>query len=193
MEHSVVPLQKLIHNIGEDGAKAVLSTFSCPLNPDIETFLHDKAIPSNKQRFSVTHLVFEDDESALIPLGFFALANKILSGVTEIFPAKLWRRVKRFAMLADDMYQLPSVLIAQLGKNFTDGLDKRISGEELLRLALNEVLRAQMIIGGKTTYLECEDAPKLRAFYEANGFAYIGERETDEHGQPLLQYIRRVE
>jgi len=116
--------------MGEDGAKAVLSTFSCPRNPDIEAFLRDNAIPSNKQRFSITYLIFDANDPALVPLGYFTLASKILNGVTALFPTRIWRRVKRFAILADDMYQLPSVLIAQLGKNFAHGLDKRINGEQ---------------------------------------------------------------
>jgi len=193
MSYKVVSLQQLMEDIGEEGAQTLLSLFSCPRNPDIEVFLHKKAITSNKQRFSMTHLVCADDGGEFEIVAYFSLANKILNGVTEMFPAKIWRRVKRFAIPAEDMYQLPSVLIAQLGKNFADGLDRRISGECLLQLALGEIQRAQMIVGGKTTFLECEDTPKLRAFYEANGFAYIGRRDTEEHEKPLLQYIRWVE
>lgn len=39
MEYRITPLHELIRDMGEDGAKAVLSTFSCPRNPDIEAFL----------------------------------------------------------------------------------------------------------------------------------------------------------
>lgn len=195
MSYAVIPLQNFMDTLGEDSVEKILSSFLCPRNLDIETFIRNKAFLSNKQRTSITHLVFEEKDRMRAPVGFFSLANKILNGAKENFPRKLWDRVKRFAILAGGRYQFASVLIAQLGKNYADGLDKRISGEELLGLAINEVRRAQMIVGGKTTYLECEDTPKLRAFYERNGFSYIGRRAAgdDDHSDLLLQYIRWVE
>ncbi|MCL2495162.1 MAG: N-acetyltransferase [Oscillospiraceae bacterium] len=190
MKYRVIQLQQLIDDLGEDVAQALLSSFSCPRNKDIEGFLREKAILANRQRITMTHLVFEQGENGFLLVAYFALANKILSGVKGGFPRKLWDRIKRFAILADNRYQVPSVLIAQLGKNYTNGLNERISGVDLLSLAMGEVRSAQMIVGGKTTYLECEDAPKLRAFYEKNGFVYIGQRQTEgDDSRLLLQYL----
>ena len=35
--------------LGEEAAKKLLSSFSCPLNPDVEYFLHNTAIEFTKQ------------------------------------------------------------------------------------------------------------------------------------------------
>ena len=55
---------------------------------------------------------------------------------------------------------------------------------------------AQQILGGKIVYLECEDVPALRRFYEDNGFSDFGKRmlEGDERdkmqGQYLIQMLK---
>ena len=55
--YKIVNLKLMVDAVGEDTAQAVLSTFSCPLNEDVEKFLHVKAIDFAKQGFSQTHLV----------------------------------------------------------------------------------------------------------------------------------------
>ena len=68
-------------------------------------------------------------------------------------------------------------IYSQLGKN--ENYSTLISGDELLSLACLEVEKAQSIVGGKVVYLECEDTPKLKDFYERNGFVIFGKRELD--------------
>jgi hypothetical protein len=89
-------------------------------------------------------------------------------------------------------------LIAQLGKNFTDGYNKLITGKELLKMACDMVETVQLNIGGKITYVECEDKPILKEFYESYGFCCFGVRqlERDEtelfKGEYLLQLIKYI-
>ena len=45
---------------------------------------------------------------------------------------------------------------------------KLIRGDELLKLACDKVREAQYILGGRFVFLECEDKPKLKEFYEDN-------------------------
>jgi hypothetical protein len=47
--YTVVNIRDLIDEIGEDGTAHILSSFSCPLNPDIEEFLKKSAIEFCKQ------------------------------------------------------------------------------------------------------------------------------------------------
>lgn len=87
-------------------------------------------------------------------------------------------------------------MIAQLGKNFSDGYNELITGDELLKLALDSVAEVQMKIGGKLAYIECEDKPVLIEFYRRNGFVELGKRnldkdETNLTGQYLVQMIRK--
>ena len=42
--YNVVNLNDLLEVCGEEHTKELLSNFSCPLNADVENFLHTKAI-----------------------------------------------------------------------------------------------------------------------------------------------------
>ena len=91
-------------------------------------------------------------------------------------------------------YTVAAPLIAQLGKNYTDGNDSLISGDDLLNLAMNRVKKVQNEVGGRFAYLECEDKEDLINFYERNSFKMFGKRnldrdETDICGTYLLQYF----
>lgn len=85
-------------------------------------------------------------------------------------------------------------MIAQLGKNYANGNDTLISGNELLFLAMEKVKKVQNEVGGRFAYLECEDKKKLKEFYERNRFKLFGKRkldldEADVTGTHLLQYF----
>lgn len=51
-------LLDMLDEIGEERVQFILSSFSCPLNPDVEVFLRGKAIPFAKMGIAATHLVF---------------------------------------------------------------------------------------------------------------------------------------
>jgi len=94
-----------------------------------------------------------------------------------------------------DKYLLSVPLIGQLSKNFTDGNDRLISGDDLLGLALERVSASQELVSGRMVYLECTDTPELIGFYERNGFFRIGNRVTDgdasgdDHLVLMIKYL----
>lgn len=51
-------LSDLLEQLGEGEVKSILSSFSCPINADVERFLKTNAIEFSKRGFSKTHLVF---------------------------------------------------------------------------------------------------------------------------------------
>ena len=57
-------LRDLIEVRGEADVKAELSEFSCPLNRDVEYFLHHKVIEFTKQGIASTHLVYTSYKEA---------------------------------------------------------------------------------------------------------------------------------
>ena len=83
-----------------------------------------------------------------------------------------------------------------MGKNYTNGYDKLITGDILLKFACDKIREAQELMGGRFVFLECEDKPELKEFYESNGFVCFGKRnlEKDErdknNGQYLLQMLK---
>ena len=78
----------------------------------------------------------------------------------------------------DDTYSLSAYLIAQLGKNYANHNDKRITGKQLLGLAINQIKDLQYLIGGTIMFLEAEKKPGLINFYKDNGFVEFDTRET---------------
>ena len=95
-----------------------------------------------------------------------------------------------------DRYDIPAPLIGQLAKNFSHGYNSLITGDELLKMACDRVRIAQMIIGGKIVYLECENKPALIEFYKRNGFIAFSERPLDRDetslmsGRTMIQMLR---
>ena len=182
---------------GEDAAKGILSSFSCPLNPDVENFLKYKAIEFAKQGLSQTHLVFASYRDEIVLVGYFTLANKQLAVSKKKISKTQAKRVGKFGPYDPQTksYYIAAPLIAQLGKNFTNAYNKLISGDELLTIACEKVSIVQMAIGGRYVYVECEDIPHLTDFYSRNGFVDFDTREldadeTDLKGEYLVQMIR---
>lgn len=206
-EYKVVNLSALIDEIGEGAVKRILSNFSCPLNPDVEDFLRSKAIDFAKQGWAQTHLVFflseaeKKDEKILV--AYFALANKYVRIPIDLLGkagSKLRSRIKRFATYDSDHreYFFSAPLIAQLGKNYTDGNNELIEGNALLAEACHKIGKIQFELGGRFTYLECEDKPVLTEFYKRNGFYDFGKRYLDKDevdklsGSYLIQMLKYI-
>ena len=130
------------------------------------------------------------------------MANKVLciEKWTKLNLSKTWKkRISRFAVYDEytGRYTLPIPLIGQLGKNYYNGYNKLINGDDLLSLALNKIEVVQGIIGGKIVFVECEPKEKIVEFYERNGFIEFSRRkldpdETNVDGDELVQLIRHM-
>ena len=98
--------------------------------------------------------------------------------------------------ISDDNLVIMAPLIAQLGKNYMNDYRKLITGDELLKMAIDKVSAAQRIIGGKVVYVQCEDIDILKKFYEDNGFVIFGKRRLDKeergemNGSHLIQLLK---
>ena len=201
--YRLVNLIDLIEEYGEDEVKRILSDFSCPLNPDVEYFLREKAVSFSKMDLSITHLVYASYKGAPVLVGYFALAYKNIVIPREFVGSSgstLRRRVNRFARFDPSIgaYIMAAPLIGQLGKNYANGYNKLITGDELLNAACQKILRVQHDVGGRFAYLECEDNAKLLSFYEENGFIAFNERPLDRdetdiiNGKYLIQMIKYI-
>ena len=196
MKRDVVNLQKLMAKRGEEQTRTLLSGFSCPPNPDIEDFLKRNAIEFAKQGLSQTHIVVDSSADKQEFVGYFTLANKPLTANTATLSATMQKRVEKFAVYDRRIQEhvLSAPLIAQLGKNYTNGANRLISGDELLALACDKVERILFDLGGKFVYLECADTPKLLDFYASNRFRVFSRRYLDapegEYLVQMLKYIR---
>ena len=147
-----------------------------------------------------THLIFSSYKDKLELIGYFSLTIKTFRVYKDRISRALCDKIKKFGVFDADqrVYMIPAPLIAQLGKNFSKGLDKLISGDELLQMAIDKIAMIQQSIGGKVVYVECEDKPKLLDFYRRNGFVRFGERRLDldeksrMYGTELIQLLKVV-
>lgn len=192
-----VSLGLLMNEVGEEQVKLILSDFSCLVNPDIENFLRFKAIEFEKQGLSKTQLIFTSYKENNVLIGYYTLATKTFNITKAALSKTLKKRIGKYATYDSNLkvHFLPAPLIAQLGKNFNNGYNQLISGDELLKMACEDIRLVQSLIGGKVAYLECEDRQKLIEFYESNGFVAFAQREldrdeTDIHGNYLIQMLK---
>lgn len=192
----------LDESLGESTAKSILSTFSCPLNPDVEHFLKNVAIEFAKQSISSTYLIMALFKNEYVLVGYFTLANKVFCINKNCLPNRKWRsRISKFGQFNRTIqrYTLSAPLIGQVGKNFTNNYNKLITGDELLKLALDKVREMQNIVGGKIVYLECEAKDNLLDFYARNGFVNFGMRKLDRDetdklsGEELVQMLKYID
>lgn len=97
-------------------------------------------------------------------IGYFTLTYKLLHASRNKLSKNWQKRMARFGTYDTNLkkYAVPAPLIGQLSKNYTDGLDKMITGDELLKMAFDKIFDVQMIVGGRIVFLECQDEPKLR-------------------------------
>ena len=180
--YNIVYLDDIMDVLEEEKVKNIINYFSCPMNEDVEFFIKNKAIEFNKHGYSKTQLVFTSYKRENVLVGYFTIANKnILVKKDTIKSNTLKKRINKFSNSVPDIkdYLITAPLIAQLGKNFTNGYNKLISGDELLKIALDQIEYAQKVFGGKFVYIECEDKPKLIEFYESNGFSKFNKRTLD--------------
>lgn len=195
--YRIVNLKHVIDEFGEDRTKAILSEFSCPLNKDVEKFLREKAIEFARQGLAGTSLVMASYKGQAEIAGYFSFSNKTITVNPDKLSRKMRDRLKRFGRY-DEMlkvYCISAPLIGQIGKNYRDGLNSLITGDELLQMACDRLSRIQLDLGGRFVYLECEDTRQLREFYERNRFFEFDRRdldtdETDLKGAYLVQMMR---
>jgi hypothetical protein len=193
-----VSLIEMIEQIGEEKVKSILSDFCCKLNPDVEKFLRKQAITFAKQNLSPTYLVFAPYKNKLVLVGYYTITSKyfVIKDKCAI-SNNLRKRISKFGTRDNELgqYNISAPLLAQLGKNYKNGYNKLITGDELLKMACDKIAFAQQVVGGKVVYLECEEKEKLVDFYTSNGFVVFDKRpldkdEVDLDGEYLLQLLR---
>ena len=177
---------------GEEELKLLFSRYACPLNPDVERFLVHQSIDFTKRNLSVTYIVVAKDSDELV--GYFTLTIKPISVNASVFSKTMQRKIERVSEVNDQTgeYILAAYLIAQLGKNYKDGMNERITGAQLLQSAIDVIRETQYRLGGTVVFLETDNVDKLIAFYEDNGFKRFAVRKAggtqDQH--KLVQLLK---
>lgn len=182
----------IIGKFGEAAAIDLLSGFRCSLNPSIEHFVQTNALNFTKQGLSITYAVTREAAPGASPLvGFFAITYKILRLTGGSLSRTSEKRIAKFAEYdpATNTYTLPAPLIAQFGKNDLPDGSEPFTGAELMELTERTIGEIMHGIGGRAVYLECEDEPKLCAFYESLGYIHAAQRYDKTEEAETLYHI----
>lgn len=196
-KYLVINIRKYLESgdsrLGEEDLIQILSEFSCEKNPDVERFLKKSSIEFTKKNQSITYIVLSVEDGEL--LGYFTLALKPLTVRGETVSNTVRKKLLRISELDEETqtYTMSAYLIAQIGKNFTNGANEKITGAELLEAAWNKVEEIQYQAGGVVTFLEANNDAKLLAFYNDNRFVKFDTRQTvsrDQEPHELVQLLR---
>lgn len=200
MGYNIIRLKSMLEVLGEESTIEALSSFSCPLNPDVEQFIthKSKAIEFDKQAVARTFVVTSQYKKEDVTVGYFTLTNKDFIVSAKRLSSNMRRRVAKFGVKIPDAnaYRISAPLIAQLSKNFYNDYNRLIAGDELIKMALERVEEVQLTLGGKIVYIECEDKQKLIEFYRRHGFVEFSRRPLDSDekesldGDSLVQLLR---
>ena len=179
MSFTSVNILDFLEDVGKEALDEQLQSFSCPLNKEIEDFLHVKAIDFALKKISMTYLVFNADNEIL---GYYTLTHKFVTIPKMNLSRTTQHRIERFSSLDTEKnsYQTSAFLIAQLGKNLSIDSAKKIEGKELLQCSIDVLKKAQHLVGGGVVFLECEDKPQLIDFYQRNQFRQYNMRTASD-------------
>ncbi len=120
--YNIINLHHMIEELGEDSVNAILLNFYCPMNKDVEFFIHSKAVEFSKQRLAQTHIVTTAYQKKQVVVGYFTLAYKILHVTQNKLSANWKKRLAKFGNYDKGLkkYSIPAPLIGQLSKNYND-------------------------------------------------------------------------
>ena len=191
MIYEVVNILDLIKIIGETETRRILLDFECPLNEEVEYFIHNNAIDFAKRKISVTFLVF-NDKGALS--GIFTLAHKAIEIDASNLSKETIKRLTRFAYFDETSqnFSVSAFLIGQFGKNYNNNINADIDGNVLMNTVFEKLVSVQHEIGGGIVYLDCENKSKLLEFYSnnSNNFRKFGEYVSNTDNVRYIQMMK---
>lgn len=187
----VINILDVLEYDGENRLNSRLSVFSCPANPEIDSFLKINALNFAKRKLSITYLVFDENDGQIV--GYFTLAHKAIEIRNDNISNTTRRKLSAHAELDSDTnsFTASAFLLAQIGKNYGVDNGKRITGKVLMGFACDILTDIQHRIGGGIIYLDCENKQKLKNFYiTEHHYKIFGERYSASDGICYLQMLR---
>lgn len=189
---SLFDLLNLEYEIGKSTIVKILSDFSCPINPDVEHFMHHKAYDFEKTGLARTYLVYahpSPDESYLVGIYSLGLSSvEISDNLTRSDKKKIFGTTYAIGK------NIKTLLIGQLSKNYANGYNQYIKGYTLLTLAFSKIKQIHMLFPSVVVHIDCKDEIKLRQFYESNGFKLLKKQANDMllYLQPTKKVVESV-
>lgn len=153
-----------------------LKTFWCSKNPDLEDFLHTKALTFEQHLRSRTFIYIHNETKEVGAYFTIAISTLHTDGMSP-------EVIKILDGYKDDTTSIPCFLIGQLGKS--SQFEKTKIGEYILEDAVSTIDELQDIIGGRFILLDAVNKKKVISFYGDNLFFPI--EETDEEDIKMIR------
>ena len=143
--------------------------FSCPLNLDVEHFIHEKAYDFERVGLARTYLIFAQPEPHCTYLAaIYSLGQSDVQLSDDIKPR---HKKKMFGTSYPIGRNVKTLLIGQLAKNYTNGYNKYISGDILMGLIFSRIRDIHILFPSVVTHIDCKDDEHLKKYYERYGFS----------------------
>jgi hypothetical protein len=171
-----------------------LSSFFCEKDPDLTSFLLERAVQYEKIHKARTYLVVDEEsltKNELVILGYFSLALQSLNLSEDVSVRKrgLMDGVSG-KRKGEKIISFPCFLIGQLARcSYTNKGD--MPGTYFLHQALQYIALAQDAVSGRIVLVECKPEQKLIQFYIDHDFEEFA-RISDKDGKQMVQLIRML-
>ena len=145
--------------------KEILKTFKCSIAPDIEDYLHNKAVEFEKRNVSRTYLLI--DMKNLKVVAYFTLSIAVLT--TKKLSKTQIKKIDGFSKFREC---LSFYLLGQLGidDNYRKLHKNQGLGKLLLGYSNNICKQSQNLVGGRFILVDAIKDKKVIEFYEKNRF-----------------------
>ncbi len=169
-----VSLSTLLDTGMTEDVQKLLLTFECVKNRDVQDFLHNNTIESEKRLLSKTTLVIKGNEV----VGYFTLLIKDFQ-----FENGVSKGIKKRLTGNKEANSFITILIAQLGRS---DRFKEIGGTVILDLALEACGAIRDLSSLRVVCVEHDDNEKLNNFYDKNEFKKL-QTNTNEK---IMRFVR---
>ena len=182
MIYRTISLYDLINQkVGEKAIKEILSDFSCPLNEDVDYFIHYKAYDFERVGLARTYLVYAliDDKPILVAFYSLGQSNVVIS---EDLSKNMKKKI--FGTTYPRGKNIKTLLIGQLSKNFYNGYNQYIAGDILMGLVFEKIKEIHLLFPSVVIHIDCRNDIHLKRFYEKMGFQLF-----KENGDMLIYFM----
>jgi len=164
--------------------KALLQTFSCSRNTDLQDFLHNKASTFEKNLRSRTYLYVDNETKKVSAYFTISISTLHTDGISS-------EVIKMLDGYQENTKSIPCFLIGQLGKS--DHYEHKKIGEYVLEDSIDIIDSLHHAVGGRFILLDAINIEKVVAFYENSLFFPIEENGSNESIKMIRPYFEELE
>ena len=180
---SMYQLSELIDGISSKRkVKELLQTFSCSRNPDLQDFLHNKALTFEKHLRSRTYLYIDNGTKEVSAYFTISIATLHTDGISS-------EVIKILDGYQENTTSIPCFLIGQLGKS--DHYKSKKIGKFIIEDSIEIIDKLHNAVGGRFILLDAINMEKVVSFYEDSLFFPI-EISKNESIKMIRPYFEEV-